>query len=657
MLRKKSSKILSLASLALIAQVLVACGHFNDVSDSKNSGDVVIEDNNEVVEDIFDSIATEGPILDAYEADFWGDSSKYPDKANGSKEEANYTGQGFVKNLDHGQASGIVFSNIQVSETGCYPLYVRYCTQCEGASFRVYVENASTSQSTFYGALNCISKTTWDHFADYAIGQTYINLEKNTNYNIIIKGGYQYAQIDYIQLGNLVGPSMIRYEAENYIESGVNYATSSLASNGHSAGSITSKAGVTFNDVDISSDGEYEILINQCTDMSVDNKPGLSLYIDGQHITDVCCIYQTGWGVFDDNPVNKVRHYFLKGQHTIRLVKIYEPGEDTEPGYVQKKYAELDYIDIKKAEYTKFEAEEGLTNATVYSNSTASFSGSGYVGDLNKAGLDYLSFDINAKLTGNYYLRIYYAIGQGVPAPAKITIANNDGNYTAAICDKVKDWGQFYSYVYSTSSIKLEEGKNTLTLFRKESYTQIDYIEISQFALAAKDGDLEYRRLEAEDANIMNACIKPSASASGGYYVGDLTDEYYVEFPVYVAKDGLYEFCYSYCSPIDNLSAICVSTGSYGRGDIPYINFFRENPVISPGWGQFNESTVVRYNASDSEDLAKVVVNLKAGFSYITVRPEADSKAFELDYIELGRRIGEYDVSGLGIDTFLHRGS
>ena len=52
-----------------------------------------------------------------------------------------------------------------------------------------------------------------------------------------------------------------------------------------------------------------------------------------------------------------------------------------------------------------------------------------------------------------------------------------------------------------------------------------------------------------------------------------------------------------------------------------------------------------------------VTVNLKAGYSYIAVKPESVNKTFELDYIEIGRRIGDYDVSKLGIDSLLYRGN
>ena len=437
---------------------------------------------------------------------------------------------------------------------------------------------------------------------------------------------------------------MVRYEAEDFVEPDVIATDSSFASLGYAAGSITSERGVKMF-IDIPSSGEYELLISQCSDSSMTGNPGLKVYIDNIFIEDIVCIYKTGWGVFDANPVNRILHTFEEGTHTIRLVKI--EGSDN--------YAQLDYIDVKKADYLRFEAEEGNTNATIYSDATAKFTGTGYVGDLNKRGFDYVSFGFNTNVAGNYYLRIYYAIGAGVTPSCTFSISNNDGNYTLAHLNKAKSWGHFYSDVYTTCSVKLEQGDNVITLFKEDNYAQIDAVEISLFCLESKDGDYQYRRMEAEDANIMNACIKYSDSASGKHYVGDLTEDYYLEFPVYVAKDGLYEFCYSYCSPIENYSAITVTTGAFGRNDIPYINFFRENTVISSGWGVFNDSTVVRYDANSAE-FTNIKVNLKAGYSYIVVRPESAGKAFELDYIEIGRRIGEYDVSDLGIDPVIYRG-
>ena len=633
-------KIFSLLNVMLVPQLLASCGRFNNANNPSN----VFK--NKIKEINASGVSTEGECLDAYEAKLSGESEdKFPIKESGDKEVRKYTGNGYVKNIDYGEKCGVIFENITVNESGCYPLYVHYCTECDEASLRLYVKDKATNVSTFYSAINCISKTDWDHFEDYSVAQSYINLEKEKTYDISIKGGHLYAQIDYIKLGNLVGPAMVRYEAEDFVEPDVVSSESSFASLGHAAGSITSERGVKMQ-VEIPSAGEYELLINQCTDGSMSGNPGLKVYIDNKFVEDINCIYKTGWGVFDSNPVNRVRYNFTEGVHTIRLVKI--EGNNN--------YAELDYIDIKKADYVRYEAEEGVTNATVYSDNSAKFSGTGYVGDLNKKGYDYVSFRFRTNVTGNYYLRIFYAIGGGVEPLATFSVSNNDGNYTLAYLNKTKSWGQFYDHIYATCSVRLEEGENVITLFKENNYAQIDAVEMSLFCLESKQGDYQYRRMEAEDANIMNACIKYSSSASGNYYVGDLTEDYYLEFPVYVAKDGLYEFCYSYCSPIENYSAITVTTGFFGRNDIPYINFFRENTVISSGWGVFNDSTVVRYDANSAE-FTGIAVNLKAGYSYIVVRPESSSKAFELDYIELGRRIGAYDVSGLGIDPVIYRGS
>lgn len=592
------------------------------------------------------SVAQEGQTYDAYEAEVWGIDVKAPIKEQGDKSVIKYTGNGFVKNIDYGENCGVTFHNVSVEETGCYPLYVHYCTECDGASFRLYVEDTSTHISTFYSAINCTYKNDWDRFEDYSVACSYINLEKNKNYDIVIKGGHKYAQIDYIKIGNLVSPSMVRYEAENFIEQQVDISDSPFASLGHAAASITENSGVNMR-IDIPEDGDYELLINQCSDSSMGEDPGLSVYIDNIFIQNIYCAYKSdyGWGRFDANPVNHVSHTFKAGTHNVRFVKA--PGDNN--------YAQLDYLDLKKQDYVRFEAEEGVTNATVYSDLSASFSGTGYVGDLNKKGFDFVSFNFNTNVAGNYYLRVFYAIGPGVDPLATFTVANNNGNYTTLHCNTVKKWGHFYDHLFEYCSVELEQGENIITLFKENNYAQIDAVELSLFCLETKEGDCQYRRLEAEDANIMNACIKYSGSASNNLYVGDLTENYYLEFPVYVSKDGLYEFCYSYCSPIDNYSAITVSTGIYGRLDIPYINFFRENTVKSDGWGIFADKTVVRYDAT-SEDLKTIAVNLKAGYSYIVVRPESESKAFELDYIELGRRIGEYDVSSLGIDPILFRG-
>lgn len=592
-----------------------------------------------------DKPAYAGVNIDAYYADAWGSS---PVKAQGDKNTIHYTGDGFVKDINDAENCGVTFHNISVEESGCYPLFAHYCTGSTegGATFRVYVDDGVTDK--FYGALNCNIITGWDVFGDNTIAQTYINLEKGKTYDVVLKGGYSYAELDYIRIGNRVGPSMTRYEAESYRESGVTATESIYASQGHGAGDIETNKGVDFV-INITEESSYDLLISQCTDPGMTGNSASKVYIDGVSTGNVYCTYKTGWGVFDDNPVNKITTNLTAGEHHIRVVKA--DGNDN--------YIQLDYLDVKKnlsdSDYTLYEAEEGITNASIYADTSAVFSGSGYVGDLNRTGLDYVAFQVSAATTGNYEVLVCYAIGGGVPVPATFTVANNDGNFTTVSCNSVNGWGHFNDLVYETCYVKLYEGDNIITFFKDDSYAQIDYIKVSKTASGTSDGNCQYRRMEAEEANIMNACIKPSGSASGGSYVGDLSETCYVEFPVYVARDGLYELAYCYCRP-DSPSTTSVTGGSYGRGDRPYINFTRENTVISSGWGQFTTATTVKYDKND-ENFNMVTVNLRAGYSYIAIRPESDSKTFELDYIEIGRRIGDYDVSKLGIDSLLYRGN
>ena len=169
-MKKTSLKVFSLINMMLVPHLLVGCGNFKnatthqDIFKIKTKGISV------------SNIAQEGPTLDAYDADVWGDGDNVPQKAQGDKSVIKYTGNGFVKGIDYGEKAGVTFHNITVNETGCYPLYVHYCTECDDASFRLYVKDVATSTSTFYSAINCISKTIWDHFEDYSVAQSYINI-------------------------------------------------------------------------------------------------------------------------------------------------------------------------------------------------------------------------------------------------------------------------------------------------------------------------------------------------------------------------------------------------------------------------------------------------------------------------------------------------
>jgi hypothetical protein len=138
-------------------------------------------------------------------------------------------------------------------------------------------------------------------------------------------------------------------------------------------------------------------------------------------------------------------------------------------------------------------------------------------------------------------------------------------------------------------------------------------------------------RYEAEDAEVTDAVIKGKGQEydygtySGTGFVGSIDlDSSQVSFTVTVEEDGEYEI------------GICYSTGITDTNMRPTYRVYTQNgyydEVIMPnvtGWGNFSLDTLVTTK-----------VSLKAGENEIIIKKGKLNA--ELDYIEIGERVGEY---------------
>ena len=259
----------------------------------------------------------------------------------------NYSGMGFVGSIDY-QTSKVTFT-IDVAENGNYPLNVGYAigTTFGTATFNIYVNNS------FYTTISLSKKNGWGSFKETSPLVTSINLYEGTNKVDFVKG-YNYAELDYIDIGKRTGPfvtpsveeneikkvpeGFTRYEAENgKITSGVLYKTGSFSGMGY-VGSLNNDYCYVEIPLTVEEDGEYQIkMAYACVEENASLKLYSGTYGRGGNVyfykEEFFTNVSEDWGIFDENTIVTTSICLKKGKSFI-LVR---------SGLIR---AEIDYIDL-----------------------------------------------------------------------------------------------------------------------------------------------------------------------------------------------------------------------------------------------------------------------------------------------------------------------
>lgn len=243
---------------------------------------------------------------------------------------------------------------------------------------------------------------------------------------------------------------------------------------------------------------------------------------------------------------------------------------------------------------------------------------------VHKSGNGYVEFNNIYSETGGYYqLIVFCAAEEG----KEVLVSVNGEEYTAAvnlpmgkdIFANAKD-----ARSHAVVICKLNPGNNQVVL-RSVDNADIQFDSLMATFLSNNT------RYEAEDAEVTDAVIKGKGQEydygtySGTGFVGSIDlDSSQVSFTVTVEEDGEYEI------------GICYSTGITDTNMRPTYRVYTQNgyydEVIMPnvtGWGNFSLDTLVTTK-----------VSLKAGENEIIIKKGKLNA--ELDYIEIGERVGEY---------------
>lgn len=375
-----------------------------------------------------------------------------------------------------------------------------------------------------------------------------------------------------------------------------------------------------------------------------------AIYVDDIYYSSVSLSKKYGWGAFFETPDYQTSINLNQGVNKVSFIKGYN-------------HAELDYIDIGKRNgpfidpsigsaeiakvpegFTRYEAEtQKINSGRIYT--TGTFSGTGYVGDLDYSGVSKIDFEVEVESRGEYDLHLAYAIGEGFE-PASFKVYNTHGLYTTIRCDKQFGWGSFELDAIVEAKISLEEGKNIISIYKSVEFAQIDFIDISDESTGEwKESDLvlnypnydseNYTRYEMEDQLVINASPKGVAyifdigTYSGKGYVGSLNnDNCYIEVPIHVEQDGEYEILLAYAC-VETGASLRLYSGSHGRGGNVYFDkeVFFEN--VSEDWGEFSDQTIYR-----------TTINLKSTDDFIIIL--SGLIRAEIDYLDFGSKVGEY---------------
>lgn len=435
--------------------------------------------------------------------------------------------------------------------------------------------------------------------------------------------------INAVKKGKVVGSiaDYGEYSGEGFVGS-IDFATSSVIF------TVTSEI-----------EGKFELYVSYAigtnfatATMNVHNDEGLDSVIS---FTE-----KNGWGSFDKTPVAEGTINLRAGENKISFVKGYN-------------FVELDYIEIgqrlgdysqeapntggldKEEGYTRYEAEEAnIFSAVLYES--GSFSGDGYVGNLDTPGVSRIEFEVTVEEDGEYEIRVAYAIGSGFDS-ATFSIHNDGGVYSTVRCEEKYGWGTFNMNALGMANISLRAGKNKVIIYKGMNFAQVDFIEIGPKIGDYKDSGINvekkylvdgFTRFEAEEQLIILAETKGIAyfvdfgTYSGLGYVGRLdSDDCYIEIPVTVEEDGIYEIRVAYAA-YETGASFRIFSGTYGREGKTYLY----NSVICKkayGWGEFREDTIITST-----------VGLKAGDNFIRIK--SGLIRCEIDFIDLGEKVADY---------------
>ena len=416
----------------------------------------------------------------------------------------NYSGMGFVGSIDY-QTSKVTFT-IDVAENGNYPLNVGYAigTTFGTATFNIYVNNS------FYTTISLSKKNGWGSFKETSPLVTSINLYEGTNKVDFVKG-YNYAELDYIDIGKRTGPfvtpsveeneiknvpkGFTRYEAENgKITSGVLYKTGLFSGNGYVGDlNLSGISKIDFT-VEAKEDGEYELHLAYAIGEGF-NTASLKLYNDNGLYTTITCDKKFGWGNFDVDAIAKSSISLRKGTNVISLYKSIE-------------YAQIDFIDISSEKigeykesniviskpnleegYTRYEAEDQLVilgepKGVGFIVDFGKYSGMGYVGSLNND-YCYVEIPLTVKEDGEYQIKMAYAcVEENASLKLYSGTYGRGGNvyfYKEEFFTNVsEDWGIFDENTIVTTSICLKKGKSFILVRSGLIRAEIDYIDLGQ---------------------------------------------------------------------------------------------------------------------------------------------------------------------------------
>ena len=261
------------------------------------------------------------------------------------------------------------------------------------------------------------------------------------------------------------------------------------------------------------------------------------------------------------------------------------------------------------------------------------YSGNGFVGRIDYADSS-VTFRVNAEEDGEYELTVAYATDV---AGANFKIYNNEGFFCTVSCPYKAGWGSFDKTPPAITGISLREGENLVKVGKGAGYVELDYIEIG-----ARIGDYRpsgtidnditrptpgFTRYEAENGIITNGVIYKTGTYSGTGYVGNLDlNASNVKFEVTVPEDGEYAIGVAYAIDPSFSAAtfrLFNESGFYGAVRCELLL----------GWGEFAKEAIALSKISLREGIN--TVSLWKGQNYA-----------QLDFIEIGQKIGDYKEKG-----------
>ena len=207
-----------------------------------------------------------------------------------------------VGNLGGSASSTITFNNINVSQSGSYELRFYYLTQ-DSREFKISVNNGSP-----------ITVTPEISGSFYTVRASSVFVQLNSGNNTISFADTGYApDLDKIGIRKASDISFTKYEAENaQIVSPAQTYGSSVFSGGYKVGYIGYNGYITFNQVNVSSSGDYLIQIYYATSGNRD------LYVSCNNGTanKVICFDS---GSFDSIEYKEILVHLNAGNNTIKL--------------------------------------------------------------------------------------------------------------------------------------------------------------------------------------------------------------------------------------------------------------------------------------------------------------------------------------------------